>query len=218
MIEGLVFDFDGLMLDTETPEYDAWKEIFSQYGATLPYEEWSKCLGSDYNSFDPLEYLIQQTGVKLDKMKILEQQRSRSAELASDQQPLPGVCDLIMEAKKARLLLAVASSSDAAWVVGHLERVQLKDSFNVICTSENVERVKPAPDLFKLAVDWLGIAPDHAVAFEDTMLGIQSAKKAGLYCVAIPNEITSRMDFSQADWVVNSMAELNVNILQQRFA
>ncbi len=218
MIEGLVFDFDGLIIDTETPEYDAWKEIFHQYNLTLPFEEWSKCLGSDFSRFNPLKYLSEKTGVNLDTCKLLEKQRARSKELTLNNLPLPGVTDLIHEAKKAGLLLAVASSSDADWVIGHLQRVKLKDYFNIICTAEDVEHVKPAPDLFRLAVNRLGITPDKAVAFEDTQLGIQSAKKAGLYCVAIPNEVTSRLDFSQADWVVKSMTEVHVQNLQQRFA
>jgi beta-phosphoglucomutase-like phosphatase (HAD superfamily) len=69
-----------------------------------------------------------------------------------------------------------------------------------------------------LAVNRLGITPDKAVAFEDTQLGIQSAKKAGLHCVAIPNEVTARLDFSQADWVVKSMSEVHVQNLQHRFS
>jgi HAD superfamily hydrolase (TIGR01509 family) len=218
MIEGLVFDFDGLIIDTETPEYDAWKEIFSQYNATLPYEEWSKCLGSDYGRFNPLDYLVEKTGVALDAVKLLERQRARSKALTLDSQPLPGVSNLIHEAKESGLLLAVASSSDAAWVVGHLQRVNLKDYFTVICTAEDVEQVKPAPDLFQLAVNRLGITPEKAVAFEDTQLGIQSAKKAGSHCVAIPNEVTARLDFSQADWVAKSMAEVHVTNLMQRFS
>jgi putative hydrolase of the HAD superfamily len=122
MIEGLVFDFDGLIIDTETPEYDAWKEIYLQYNVTLPYEEWSKCLGSDFGRFNPLNYLAEKTGLDLDTSKLLEIQRARSRELALNSLPLPGVIDLIHEAKKAGLLLAVASSSDAAWVIGHISK------------------------------------------------------------------------------------------------
>jgi putative hydrolase of the HAD superfamily len=218
MIEGLVFDFDGLIIDTETPEYEAWKEIYLQFNTTLPYEEWSKCLGSDYSRFNPLNYLTEKTGLDIDTYKLLEIQRIRAKELTLNNLPLPGVTDLIREAKKAGLLLAVASSSDAAWVVGHLQRVKLKDYFTIICTAEDVEHVKPAPDLFKLAVERLGIMPDKAVAFEDTQFGIQSAKEAGLHCVAIPNDVTARLDFSQADWVVKSMTEVHVQNLQQRFS
>ncbi len=177
MIKGLVFDFDGLILDTETPEYTAWNEIYARFNATLPFEEWAKCLGSDYNSFNPVHYLVEQTGIPLDLDQLLPIQRQRSKELAFHQKTLPGVQELMLEAKKADILLAVASSSDADWVIGHLERLGLKSLLDVICTAEDVSKVKPAPDLFRLAVERLGIEPFEAVAFEDTMLGIQVCQR-----------------------------------------
>lgn len=218
MIKGLVFDFDGLIIDTEIPEYTAWKEIYAGFNATLPLEEWSKCLGSDYNSFDPVQYLITQTGVPLEYDEILPQQRKRSHELAFKEEAFPGVRELIQEAKEAGLLLAVASSSDAPWVHGHLERLNLKSLFNAICTEEDVARVKPAPDLFRLAVNRLGIEPDQAVAFEDTKLGIQSAKEAGLHCIAVPNQLTSNLDLSKADWKVKSLAQISLQMILDRFS
>lgn len=218
MIKGFVFDFDGLIIDTEIPEYTAWKEIYARFNATLPFEEWSKCLGSNYNSFDPVQYLISQTGLPLDYEELLPQQRVRSHELAYQESALPGVRSLIEEAKGAGLLLAVASSSDAAWVHGHLERLKLKPLFNTICTEEDVDRVKPEPDLFRLAVDRLGIKPGESVAFEDTRNGIQSAKEAGLFCIAVPNQLTSSLDLSKADWKVNSLADISLKMILERFA
>lgn len=218
MIKGFVFDFDGLIIDTEIPEYTAWKEIYARFNATLPFEEWSKCLGSNYTSFDPIQYLVSQTGLPLDYDEILPQQRTRSHELAYQQEALPGVSSLILEAKYAGLLLAVASSSDAAWVHGHLERLNLKPLFDTICTEEDVARVKPAPDLFRLAVDRLGIEPGQAVAFEDTKNGIQAAKSAGLFCIAVPNQLTSNLDLSKADWKVNSLAEISLAMILEKFS
>ncbi len=218
MIKGLVFDFDGLIMDTETPEYIAWKEIYSRFEATLPLEEWAKCLGSDYNSFDPVNYLSEQTGLPLEIDELLPQQRKRSQELANELDALPGVRNMIQTGKEAGLQLAVASSSDASWVHGHLERLRLKPFFDVISTAEDVAAVKPSPELFKLSVERLGILPAEAIAFEDTRLGIQSAKAAGLYCVAIPNDLTSRLDLSQADLKVASMAEISLPILLQHFS
>ena len=213
MIKGFVFDFDGLILDTEIPEYTAWKEIFARFNASLPFEEWAKCLGSDYNSFNPVDYLVAQTGIPLDIDDILPQQRKRSHELVYKEDALPGVRELIFEAKAAGLLLAVASSSDAAWVHSHLERLELKPLFDFICTKDDVARVKPEPDLFLLAVESLGVEPARAVAFEDTTNGIQSAKKAGLYCIAVPNQLTAMLDLSKADWKVNSLAEISVKMI-----
>ena len=218
MIKGLVFDFDGLIIDTEIPEYTAWKEIYARFNATLPFEEWSKCLGSDYNSFDPVQYLISQTGLPLDYDEILPQQRTRSHELAFQEDALPGVRSLIYDAKNFGLLLAVASSSDAPWVHGHLERLELKPLFDVICTEEDVDRVKPEPDLFLLAVERLGILPHQAVAFEDTKNGIQAAKEAGLHCIAVPNQLTSNLDLSKADWQVNSLAEISLRMILEKFS
>jgi len=118
-----------------------------------------------------------------------------------------GVRDYVADAKRMGLLLAVASSSSRAWVLGHLERLGLGAQWDAVRTRDDVARTKPAPDLYLSAVAALGVAPEEAVAFEDSANGIAAAKDAGLLCVAVPNALTAGMDLSRADLRLGSLAE-----------
>jgi HAD superfamily hydrolase (TIGR01509 family) len=122
-------------------------------------------------------------------------------------QCLPGIREAIEEATRLRLKLAVASSSSRAWVTGMLNQVGLVPYFDCIYTSDDVSRIKPDPELFRAAVNGLGIQPHEALAFEDSPNGVTSAKAAGLFCVAIPNTITSTLSLDHADLILPSLAE-----------
>jgi len=125
------------------------------------------------------------------------------------QQPaLPGVVAALDEARRLGLRLGMASSSSRAWVSGHLTRLGLLDYFEVLRCAEDVEAVKPDPALYRAALEGLGLAPHEAIAIEDSAHGVLAAKRAGLYCVAVPNVVTRGLDFSQADRVLKSLDEV----------
>jgi HAD superfamily hydrolase (TIGR01509 family) len=207
-IEGIVFDFDGLILDTETPVYQAWQEVFLPYGIELPLSEWAAAIGSSLDSFDPVIYLKKTVGKQIDEDKIRTFHGQRSLELLSEQQLLPGVVDYLDRAVEIGLKIGLASSSDRAWVIDHLTQFDLIHYFDVIFTLEDVENVKPSPELYQKAVAGLGLRPNQAVAFEDAPNGILAAKRAGLYCVAVPNSLTRPLDFSGADLILESFCQM----------
>jgi len=128
------------------------------------------------------------------------------------------VRDYVADAKRMGLLLAVASSSSRAWVLGHLERLGLGAQWDAVRTRDDVARTKPAPDLYLAAVEALCVDPTEAVAFEDSVNGIAAAKAAGLLCVAVPNALTAGMDLSQADVKLDSLAETPLAELLARLA
>jgi HAD superfamily hydrolase (TIGR01509 family) len=208
MIKGLIFDFDGLILDTEGPEYQAWQEIFTSHGCTLPLSEWTKCLGSSTDAFDPVVYLGSLVNGPVEGDELRKQYKARSHDLIRSKSLLPGVKEYITTAKDLGLKLAIASSSTYEWVTGHLDRFCLTDQFDAIYTQESVVKVKPAPYLFQNALNALGISSNQAIVFEDSLNGVIAANAAGIYCVAVPNQISITLDLSSADLILSSLADL----------
>lgn len=207
MVRAVVFDFDGLIVDTETPVYQAWAEVYERYGQRLEPAFWATVIGRGQTYFDPLEDLEQRLGCRLEREAVMAAKRERERQLVAAQPVLPGVREWLREARSAGLRLGVASSSGRAWVSGHLDRLGLQDWDCLVCR-EDAELPKPAPDLYLAALGCLGVEPLAAVAVEDSQHGVAAAKAAGLFCVAVPCPLTSAHDLSRADLVLGSLADL----------
>ena len=208
-VEALVFDFDGLIIDTEHCEYVSIAEQFEHHGLRYELAHFQKFVGSAWPT-GWVDELIAATGLGLDPDELARRRRDRRDELLADQRVLPGVLDLLAAARSAGVALAVASSSSREWVEGHLSRLELRRWFDAVLTRDDVARAKPAPDLFAAAVDALGAPAGRAVAFEDSHNGCTAAKAAGLFCVVAPNGVTRVQDFSHADMVVRSLADVDL--------
>jgi HAD superfamily hydrolase (TIGR01509 family) len=205
-VRALVFDFDGLIIDTEGPVYEAWAEIYRRHGQELSLEFWKTIIGRGANYFDPLPELEKRVGRTLEAEAIRAERRLRTLELVEALSILPGVIEWREEARALGVGLGVASSSGRGWVTGHLERLGLADWDCIRCL-EDVEKPKPAADLYLSVLECLGVAARQAVAVEDSMHGVDAAKTAGLYCVAVPSALTAEHDFSRADLVLASLSE-----------
>lgn len=207
MIELVVFDFDGLILDTEVPAFQCWQEIYADHGCELEFEMWAACIGT-VGGFDPYADLTARTGAPVNRVAVRAREEARFAELIEDQALRPGVLDYVEEAAGLGVKLAVASSSSRRWVAGHLARFGLLDRFQALKCSDDVARVKPDPALYRAVLDDLGVSPRRAVALEDSPNGITAAKRAGLFCVAVPNALTERLALDAADLRVTSLRDL----------
>jgi HAD superfamily hydrolase (TIGR01509 family) len=212
-IKGLVFDFDGLILDTETPEYDVLQDIFHSLGTDLPITDYAAALGSSFAAFDPFVYLEEKVGHPVDQKSLFRSYKEQSLDIINRQPPLLGVPQVLDRARQLGLILSVASSSPGTWVKPHLDRLGLTGYFEIILTSEDVNRVKPDPELYLKAVEKMGIKPAEAIAFEDSPNGILAARKAGLFCVAVPNSVTLQLDTDHADLVVESLLAVSLDEL-----
>jgi HAD superfamily hydrolase (TIGR01509 family) len=217
VITALVFDFDGLIVDTETPDYQSWQEVFAAHGHTLPPDIWAINVGSGH-LFDPYEHLGQMLGSPVDRQAVRRTVRARFVELLGEPRPLPGVLDYLDAAQAMDLRLAVASSSPRSWVAGYLEQLGLLDRFETICTSDDVAHTKPEPDLYLAALARLGVPGAQAVALEDSPNGVRAAQAAGMRGVAVPNPVTVLMDLSHADLVIPSLAAVPLPELLARLA
>lgn len=203
-VSALVFDFDGVILETESPAYLSWSELYGLRGVELPLSLWRKEVGS-LGQFDAGAYLAELTGRAMTTEEAAARW-SRKMELISAQELMPGIEDLIAQAADRKVPLAVASSDTDEWVTDHLRRLGLLNRFKAIVTANgNPARAKPDPTVFIEAADALGVAPREAVAIEDSSNGVAAAKAAGMLCVAVPNEITRDSDLAAADWVVPTL-------------
>jgi HAD superfamily hydrolase (TIGR01509 family) len=215
-MKSLIFDFDGLILDTETVIFQAWNEIYAPYGRPLALADWASCIGTSHHAFDVYGDLEKLARKPLDRETIRKKHQDRYQELLKGMKPRPGVLDYLSDALQRGLSLAVASSSHRDWVEGHLSRLQLNDFFQVIRTADDVKQVKPHPELYLSALEGLGESVRETIAFEDSPNGIRAARAAGLYCVAVPNSITIQLDLSHADHRLESMADLSLEGLLER--
>ena len=209
----LIFDFDGLILDTETASYEVWSGIFQSYGATLPMTEWAACIGTTQGAFDVYAYLQSQVRQPIDVKEIARRHREEALKIIDSLEPRPGVLSYMSDAQKLRLPLALASSSDQKWVMSHLSRLNLAEHFHSIRTSNDVEKVKPDPELYQLTLTTMGVKPHRAVAFEDSPNGIKAAKAAGIFTVAVPNSVTRQLPIGEADLRIESMADISLREL-----
>jgi HAD superfamily hydrolase (TIGR01509 family) len=216
MIKALVFDFDGLILETEGPIYQSWLELFEAQSCELSFELWASIIGVSLRDHNPFDDLEKQLGHPVDRVKLNAIRRERELALLSNMAPLPGVVDYLESARDKGLKLAVASSSSRAWVVGHLETLGLLHYFDTVQTSTEVHNTKPFPDLYQAAILALKLQPTQAVALEDSPSGILSARRAGLFCVAVPNDLTRRMDLSKAHLRLDSLSQVPLDVLLEK--
>jgi HAD superfamily hydrolase (TIGR01509 family) len=212
-IRALIFDFDGLILDTETPDYQVWKNIYREHGFELPDEEWGKIIGGlGLSNFDAAEHLSLLSQGRLDSVSLRDRHRSENYALIHTQPILPGVIDYIHDAKRLGLKLAIASSSPHSWVDTHAKRLGIFEYFDQIICADDVAvgRTKPNPDLFLLALNRLKVQKNEAIVFEDSPNGVKAAKSAGIFVVAVPNAVTSLLSIEGANLTLTSLSDLSL--------
>ena len=202
----LVFDFDGLLIDTESAALHAWQAEFEARGAWLPPDVWRTGVGRRDSRSILLAYLGEQIG-SFDPDEVAKSWRARLDARLETEDLREGVRDYLDAAAGLRMRLAVASSATADWVLGHLERVGIRHRFEVITCGEG-HPPKPRPDIYLATVAALGVDAEAAIAFEDSPPGVTAAKSAGLHCVAVPNPATAALTFEGADRIVASFTQL----------
>jgi HAD superfamily hydrolase (TIGR01509 family) len=213
MIRALIFDFDGLIIDTETPLIDAWAVLHERTGRVYSRADAHRIVGHVDVDFDPWTAF----GPAADRAVLETEHQRLSRELTARQPILPGVLAYLQEARTRGLKLGVASNSSHEHVERHLTRLGLRQFFDLACCREDVAVGKPAPDLYYRVIRHFGMAPREGVAFEDSTAGILAARAAGLWTVAVPNPSTHHHDFSAAHLVLPSLAETPLAQLLDRF-
>ena len=208
-IRGLLFDFDGLLIDTETPSRLAYEELYREHGHELPVDKWATLVGTIGAPFDPDAHLEQLVGRPLDRELMSQRLLAREHELCDLEDLRPGIEGYLAEAERRGLATGIVSSSTREWITRHLGRLDRLNGWDVIMAADgDPERAKPRPTLYVEALDSLGLGADQAIAFEDSLNGVRAAKAAGLYCVAVPNPITATFALEEADLVLASFEDV----------
>ena len=214
MIRALVFDFDGLIVDTETPLIEAYGDVHAAHGHAFDRAEFLRAVGHVDYAFNPWRAF----GPTANEAALEEQRHVHNKRRTLAQPLLPGVVELLAAARAAGLPLAVASNSSHNHVEGHLQRLGLHANFSFFACRGDTPSPKPEPDLYKLVLNQFGLRGTEAIAFEDSSTGALAAKRAGLWTVAVPNGATTHHDFSHVDWRVASLADVTLDGLFARFA
>jgi len=214
MLKALIFDFDGLILDTETPEYETWRQVYQEFDQDLSPDMWGQIVGgSGASDFHPVTHLESLTGRDLSPLNLSRRVAEASLARIHTQPPLPGVLNLLDAARAAHLQLAIASSSPREWVEGHLTRLGLLSRFEALRCREDVKKTKPEPDLYLSALEALGVSPKEACVFEDSPNGVLAARRAGIPVIAVPNLLTERLNIQGETRRLKSLADLDLKDL-----
>ena len=213
--KAIVFDFDGLIVDTEVPEFEAWLGIFRSYGVDLPLSVWTPHIGGGNDGFDIYAHLAELAGMRVDRDELRDRRRADFAELFEHAVPLPGVEDYIATARKRGIRIGIASSSTHSWVDPKLEQIGLSDVFDTVVCSEDVGSAKPDPASYLRALADLGVTSAETFALEDSPTGVQGAKNAGLLCVAVPGAMTRDRSYDHADMRIESLADMTLDELME---
>jgi beta-phosphoglucomutase-like phosphatase (HAD superfamily) len=217
-IRGLLFDFDGLLLDTESPSRLAFEELYREHGHELPRDRWATVIGTLGAEFDAYTHLEELVGRPLDREALDAQRRAREDELCDLEDLRPGIEDYRAEAERLGLATAIVSSSSRNWIERHLGRLERMNGWDAIVTADgDPERAKPRPILYLEALEALRLEPHEAIAFEDSPNGVRAAKAAGVACVAIPNPATATLALNEADLVLESLADVPLPELLEHF-
>jgi HAD superfamily hydrolase (TIGR01509 family) len=214
MIRALVFDFDGLILDTETPLIDSYRDVHETHGVPFDRAVFLRSVGHADYAFDPWHGFSPHA----DRAALELERTSRKDARLLEQKILPGVIGLLDAAKESGLRIGLASNSEHDWVEPHLTRLGLRDRFEFLACREDAPSPKPEPDLYRLVLNHFGLRGLEAIAFEDSHTGSLAAKRANLWCVAAPNASTAHHDLSHADLLVSSLAEVELAGLMKRFS
>jgi putative hydrolase of the HAD superfamily len=204
----ILFDFDGIIVDTEWAIYEAWLETFREHGEDLPLSLYARCIGSDFDAWSPKLHLESLTKLEFDWIRKDEDRQKVIRAALSEHGPIEGVVDVLKKIKAQGIPLAVVSSSSHSWVDGWLEKLNLTDFFDTVVCKGDAPRIKPAPDLFLEASKRLQIPAEDCLVIEDSLNGLLSAKEAGMMVWIVPNRVTAGLNFAQADAVLPDFAEM----------
>ena len=207
---GLIFDFDGLVVETESVEFAVYRQVLSGRGVNVDPADFLRFIGTN-DEEGWIALLREWLGhdVDLDAFEAQAREIRRPLTLAAP--VLDGVIELLDDAHAAGWRIGLGSSSPRRWIDMHLSHRGLLERFDAIVTRDDVERVKPDPDIFVEVARRLGLDPSECVVLEDSEHGCRAAKAAGMAVIACPNEMTRAADFSVADRVVVSLLEVKLS-------
>lgn len=204
-MKALIFDFDGTIVDTESLWYEVYNDFFREhYGFEVPVDVFARGIGSgDFDIFYELEKVFT---IKLDYHAISKQLHALFEDRVDSLIVRPGVMEIVKMADANGWPLAIATSSSRSYLYYFLQKFHLDSYFTVLNTKDDVQYVKPHPELYLKTVAELGV--EHVVAIEDSYNGAKAATTAGLTCYVVPNKVTTHSAFPEGAIVLQDFPEL----------
>jgi HAD superfamily hydrolase (TIGR01509 family) len=215
-IDAVVFDFDGVIIDTETARYEVWRRIFQEHNQVLPREIWVKSIGRTEYFISPYDLLAQVSGKSIDTDMLRLYEKSMEEQYIAEKPLTAGLIERIDEARAAGGRFAIASSASRRYVQKHLTDRGIANLFDVLVCRDDVSRHKPHPEPYLRAVELLDANIEYSFAVEDAPAGIEAAVSAGLFCVAVAGNMTRDMDQSRAHVIVETLEEFTFTSLVER--
>jgi HAD superfamily hydrolase (TIGR01509 family) len=222
VIRAVLFDFDGLIVDTEFPTYTSWRDAYAAFGVDLALEDYLPAVGTGSSTssadggFDAIAHLEQLIGRPVDREGVVARRHERKRQLCASAPLLPGVNELLEEAGRLGLKTAIVTRNSEDWVADHCDRLGLEHAWDaIVCANETPTMDKT--ELYRRTLDVLGVSAGETIALEDSAPGVRAARAAGIYCIAVPNEVTSPTAF-EADRVYDSLADVPLAELVQSTA
>ena len=212
--QAIIFDLDGLIIETEAVYYQIWQREFAQEGLAFDMAGYQNLIGSHHvmGGYRPHQVLADHRNNGVTARDLLRAVQHEALQTIKNEEAKPGVHQVLDQADNRGFLLAVGSSSEKDWVHGHLKRLGIFDRFDTIVTAEDVNKnAKPAPDIFLKVLENLGVAPQNALVLEDSNNGVVASHRAGIRVIAVPNEVTTGQDFSLATAIIPSLEALNLD-------
>lgn len=206
--KAVLWDFDGVIVDTEWPIYETWREIFENESQELTLDTYVQCIGSDFETWSPEAHLESLTGRTYDWEQIGIDRNVEIRRRLENAQLNPGILDALTAMRAAGLKLAVVSSSSHSWVDHWLDQLAVRNLFDAVVCRGDAPKIKPAPDLYIEGAEQLSLAPKDCLVIEDSLNGLKAAQAAGCDCIAVPNRITKVIDFSAAKAVLDDFHAL----------
>jgi HAD superfamily hydrolase (TIGR01509 family) len=217
-IRAFLFDFDGLILDTETASRAGWEWLYREHGHELPQDRWASIVGTT-GVWSPMDHLEELVGEPLEREALNERRYAREISLIEAEELRPGIADYIEAAEQRGLKRAIVSSASRRWIDMHLARLEREVGWHAILTADrDPERAKPNPVMYLEALELLELGAKEAIVFEDSPNGVAAARAAGIFVVAVPNNVTRDFGLEGADLIVDSLADLPPADLLARFS
>jgi beta-phosphoglucomutase family hydrolase len=218
MLRAVIFDMDGVIIDSEPIYLRAGNEVFRYLGLDVSEEEHHSYVG--ISSKDMWSHIGNKYKIDLSTEELVEMEMKSYIDYLlsrKDEKPIPGVVELIEDLYKNNINLALASSSSIKSIKIVLDMFNLDKFFKTVVSGYEVENGKPAPDIFLYAAKRVGVQPEDCIVIEDSENGIEAAKSAGMKCIGFKNVNSGKQDLSSADMVIDSLSEVNYRKLRDVF-
>lgn len=204
-MKGIIFDMDGLMIDSEKLYFATGREIAAAHGKTVDDRTFWKMMGR--SPIDSITIFVEEVGLPLSPQETLvERDRIMARKLAHELEPMPGLMETLQTLRE-RYRLAIATGSPTKFLDVVVDNLQLASYFDVLQSSDDIRNGKPHPEIYERAAARLGLTPQECCVLEDSSNGALAGKRAGCYVIAVPNEHTREQDFSFVDFLASDLME-----------